>query len=605
MTTGTNGPGRVVIKDRLPTWNLDSVYTGFESIQYREDKKRLKTGLSELLDWISTHGPATIDASDWLSRYVEQYNAVTDLYENLISYAYCRYSTATTDPEAGREINLLEEIALPFTDITVLFRNKLAEIPQIENVIADSDNLRDFQYFFLEELKLKEKQMSPAEENLASDLSRAGGNAWSRLQESVSSTLTTVWDDTNGEKKTAVQLRELAHSKDRSVRRKAYTFELALWEQAKIPLAAAINGVKGFSVILNGRRTYASPLERSVFQSRITKKSLDALLSVMEKSLPVFRRYLAAKAKLLDVEKLAFYDLFAPVVITEEQWSFERAHHFIVETFAAFSEKLASFADRAFKNGWIDALPREGKVGGAYCISFPLPKESRVLCNYNHDFSSVSTVAHELGHAYHHEVLKDHSAVHRDYPMTLAETASIFCQNLVIGEMLENAAGPARLGILEEFLQEGTQVIVDILSRFLFEQSLFKKREEAELSPEQLCSLMLEAQRKTYGEGLDKTQLHPYMWAVKSHYYSQDVGFYNFPYAFGMLFGLGLYRKYQQEGRGFIETYDSILAHTGKTSAVEITREAGFDIETPEFWQSGIDLFADQVTEYEKLSSDK
>ena len=597
MTSGINA------RSRLPVWNIDSVYTGFDSIPYGEDKEKLKTKLSKLLKWLEAHGPAAMEASDWLTQYLEQYNTVTDLYENLISYAYCRYSTATTDPEAGREINLLEEIALPFTDITVLFRNKLAEIPQIEDVIAESDTLRDYQYFFLEELKLKEKQMSPAEENLASDLSRAGGNAWSRLQESVSSTLTTVWDETTGEKKTAVQLRELAHSENREIRRKAYTLELALWEQAKIPLAAAINGVKGFSVILNRRRTYTSTLERSIFQSRITKKSHDALLSVMEKSLPVFRRYLAAKANLLEVEKLAFYDLFAPVVSSEEQWPFERAHRFIVETFSTFSDKLASFAGRAFKNDWIDALPREGKVGGAYCISFPLPKESRVLSNYNHNFSSVSTVAHELGHAYHHEVLKDHSAVHRDYPMTLAETASIFCQNLVIGEMLENAAGPSRLGILEEFLQEGTQVIVDILSRFLFEQSLFKKREQAELSPEQLCELMLEAQKKTYGEGLDEKQLHPYMWAVKSHYYSQDLGFYNFPYAFGMLFGLGLYRKFQQEGKGFIDTYDSILENTGKTSAVDITRKAGFDIETAEFWQSGIDLFAERTAEYEKLSS--
>jgi pepF/M3 family oligoendopeptidase len=587
--------------DTLPQWSLETVYSGFDSDTYTTDKETFRDKLKELTAWVHSFDSRQSNPKEWLHGFLQRYNRAHDLYENLFSFAYCRYSTNTRDEQAGREINHLEEIALPFTEITVVFRNTLANIPELDSLIETDPDLREYGFFLSEQRRLQQKQMSLAEENLAADLSRSGGNAWGRLQESVSSTLTAVWVEATGEKKTVTELRELAHHRDRAVRERAYQLELAAWKHSEIPIAAALNGVKGFSITLNRRRSYTSTLERSLLQSRISEKTLASLLEVMQDALPTFRRYLHAKARFLGLPQLAFFDLFAPLEVEHTSWRFEDAQSFIVETFAHFSDELSRFAEEAFRNNWIDAQPREGKVGGAYCISFPLPGESRVLCNYNNNFDSVSTVAHELGHAYHHHILQDAPAIHRDYPMTLAETASIFCQNLILGSQLDRSSGRQRLVILEEFLKDCTQVIVDILSRFQFEKALLSRRAEAELSPAELCDIMTDVQKNTYGDGLDQNKLHPYMWAVKPHYYSQDLAYYNFPYAFGMLFGLGLYSRYIEEGPSFVEQYESILAQTGKASAEDITGSAGFDIREKAFWQSGMDIIAKNIDEYAEL----
>jgi pepF/M3 family oligoendopeptidase len=386
------------------------------------------------------------------------------------------------------------------------------------------------------------------------------------------------------------------------VREKAYRLELEVCEGAKIPVAAALNGVKGFSVSLNARRGWESTLDKSARQARITRKALDSLLGAMEESLPSWRRYLKAKAQLLGLEKCAFYDIFAPLGGELGRYSFPQARDFIVEKFSSFDPAMGDFASRAFASGWIDAEPRPGKVGGAYCIDFPEARASRVLCNFDGSFNSVTTIAHELGHAWHAERVRGLPYVYTQYPMTLAETASIFSETLVFESALKAAPAAQRAALLELRLQDACQVIVDILSRFYFERAVLERRAKAELSPDELCELMLDAQRRSYGDGLDPDRLHPYMWLVKSHYYSSALAFYNFPYAFGQLFGAALYARYEMEGPSFAGAYRKILERTGGASAVEVTAEAGFDIEKPEFWREGLALFARQVEDLEAAS---
>jgi len=414
----------------------------------------------------------------------------------------------------------------------------------------------------------------------------------------VSSTISVTWDEKSGDSRSVIQLRGMAYDADRAVRKKAYELELGAWKQAEIPLSYALNGVKGFSAILNRRRRYQSTLDRSVFQARINRKTLDALISVMEGSLPVFRTYLKAKARFLGLKKLAFFDIFAPVGTQSRSWSFSEAQKFIVEKFTEFAPDMGAFARQAFAKKWIDAEPHSGKVGGAYCQSLPLAGASRILANFDGSFSDVSTLAHELGHAYHHEVLRDDSAIHRAYPMTLAETASIFSETIVYNSALANATPEEKITILETFLQNTTQVIVDILSRYRFENRVMELRADRELGAEEFSKLMIEAQKATYGDALDPKLLHPYMWAVKGHYYSPGLAYYNFPYAFGQLFGLGLYQLYQQEPSGFPERYRRVLQLTGRASAVEVTKSAGFNIEKPAFWREGIAFIEEKVSEF-------
>ncbi len=220
-----------------------------------------------------------------------------------------------------------------------------------------------------------------------------------------------------------------------------------------------------------------------------------------------------------------------------------------------FSDELADFTDHAFKNRWIDVDPREGKVGGAFCAYSHTLKESRVLTNFTGSFDGVSTLAHELGHAYHGSLLTEESIWNIHYPMPLAETASIFCETIVTQALLEKAEADEAIGILEQVLQNAGQVITDIYSRFLFESQVLDKRKDYPLTVDNLKETMINAQKEAYGKGLDHSYLHPYMWACKPHYYSGDLSFYNFPYAFGLLFAKGLYAIYEQEGQAFIPKY--------------------------------------------------
>ncbi|MDR0721562.1 MAG: M3 family oligoendopeptidase [Treponema sp.] len=587
--------------EKNPRWKLTTIYPSFDAPEYIRDKallpERIQTFLGRLGDPLSSEG---------LLGLIHAYEAAAGLAENLKAYAEAIYTTDTRDEWALGEINILEATALPLEKGKVLFRNRLKEQQAlVVQWIESEDALKPYGFFITESLEKAPFQMSPDMEDLANDLSRSGGNAWTRLHESLSSSTTVLWDEITGERKTLISLRDLAHSPDRHIRERAYKAELEAWKSLAIPLAAALNGVKGTAITLETRRGWKSALEKSRFQSRISEKTLAVLIATMEGSLPLFRRYLQAKARLLGLPVCAFYDLFAPVVHTgvrqERQWTWEEGTDFIANQFDAFDPGMGTFARHAFAFSWIDAEPREGKIGGAYCTNFPLVGESRILCNFDGSFDSVTTVAHELGHAWHHELVKDLPWSLAQYPMTLAETASIFAETLVFEGALQHASFQERLALLEGNLQNSCQVIVDILSRFYFEETLFTCRALGELSPEGLCELMRDAQKRTYAQGLDPELLHPYMWAVKSHYYSPALGFYNYPYGFGLLFSLSFYAKARTAGPGFRAVYRDLLRLTGRASAETLALAAGFTLEDAAFWQQGVEIIAVQVEEFERM----
>lgn len=583
-----------------PRWKLDGIYPGFESSEYQSDRDLFRKTNAALLKRVEDTATLKRAPDKWLKAIIKKLDLAVGLSENLLSYAYCKFAVDTRSAPAVRELNAIEKDGLELHDALVRFRERLKPLrKRLSKIIQGSKTLQRFSFFLNEQLLLQQKQMSISEENLANDLSLPGCEAWSRLQDSISSTLSAPWE--GNERKTVVELRALALAPDRAVREKAYRAELDAWKTMEIPLAAALNGVKGFSVVLNKRRNYESAIEMARIQSRITPATLEALLSVMERNLPMFRRYLKAKAKLLGLKKLAFFDLFAPVGGATKTWTYAEARNFIIEQFNTFSWELGDFAERAFKEGWIDALPREGKVGGAFCTGMPLAGESRILANFAGTFSDVMTLAHELGHAYHGHVLVGQPNLYQDYPMTVAETASIFCETIVFNRALETVGDDERISVLEQFVQDATQVIVDILSRYKFEKALFERRSTEEVGPQELCELMLDAQNATYGDGLDPNLRHPYMWAVKGHYYRTDTPYYNYPYAFGQLFGLGLYAQYSQEEQDFPKRYRQLLEMTGKATANEVTARAGFEIEDQAFWQKGIDVIAEHATEFVTL----
>lgn len=577
----------------LPHWNLDSIYPGITSREFARDLASIAPLVERLDTQLADTQP---DIVSWLSTLLETYQELLDTTETLYAYASALLTVNTNDEAAMRGLNQVEEVSLAVKGVHVRFINALAlRKDAVRDTVAAGAPLKVYGFVIEELLQEQEHTMSEAEEDLAADLNRSGTDAWGRLQEAISSNADVLWDETTGERKTVIQLRALAFEADRDIRKRAFEAELSVWKRHEIAFAYALNGVKGTTISLDKRRGYRDPLQRATMQARISDEVLHALIGTIEKNLTVFNKYLRAKAHALGLERLAFYDLFAPVGELDTRYSYDEARNFIIDNFSRFHPPLGTFATSAFDEMWIDSEPRAGKVGGAYCTPFPLHRETRILANFDHSFDGVSTLAHELGHAYHDHVTSDLPALLRHYPMTLAETASIFSQFIIFQGALHTSDSRGQVALIESFLQDATQTCVDILSRFYFEREVFAQRVEGDLMADQFSHLMFEAQKATYGDALDETALHPYMWAVKGHYYSSELSFYNFPYAFGQLFGLGVYALSEREGEGFGSRYDELLVRTGQDTAPAVTESIGCDITKEAFWQQSVDVIASYV----------
>lgn len=579
-------------------WDLKTIYPSVDSKEFNDDLAKLKSLLSAFRAEIENNKASLADL-------IDRTNEMYDLSTTLSSYAYCQVSTNTTDKAAVNALNKFEELSMDLAVCDTLFTSYVAEHPL--EVEAYCEKNPDYTYVLHEIANDAKHQMSKEMEELAADLSRSGSDSYSRLQEAISSSACAELD---GKKLTVIQLRALATNADREIRRKAYEAELKVWKEHEIAFCYALNGIKGTCLSLENRRKWNSPIERSMHGARINQKILDALIGTLEKNLPMFRSYMKTKAKLLGIDKMAFYDLFAPVGNANMVYTLDQAHEFVAKQYGLFNPEMGKFADHAFNANWIDPLPRIGKTGGAYDIYIPKIKESRVFANFDGTYDGVSTFAHELGHAWHDHIISTKPSLLGQYPMTLAETASIFSEFIVFKGAVEQATDEEKVAIIEQFVQSACQVCVDILCRFYFERELFARRKDGELMPDEMCAIMIDCQKKTYGDGLDENFLHPYMWAVKGHYYSAGFSFYNYPYAFGQLFALGLFHRSESsgsngpdgpDGRPFYEKYNELLSLTGQLPAKDVAATAGIDLEDPAFWQEGMDIIASYAKQLEEM----
>ena len=590
---------------RAPRWDMTVIYPGLETSEFQHGFAAVVQAIDQFVQLFDQHesarrdrkglDKATVQGFDLL---VDRYNAVLEQAYTLQAYILSFISTDSRDDRAQAAWSEFESQLVRLSMLRTRFTAWVGSL-NVDALMERSTRAREHAFLLRKAQTRAAHLMSPAEENLAAEMEVTGSAAWDKLYYNVTSQLLVTLEH-QGERQALPMsvVRSLAHDPDRSVRRRAYEAELAAWRQGAVPIAAALNSIKGETNVLTARRGWNSPLEAVLFENNIDRTTLDAMLEAMRDAFPDFRRYLRAKARALGTPVLAWYDLFAPVGGHGQAWSFDGAGEFIQEQFGAFSPKLRELAERAFRERWIDAEPRPGKGDGAFCM--PLRDgESRILTNFQPVFGAVTTLAHELGHAYHNLNLARCTMLQRTTPMTLAETASIFCETIVRHAAARKADAQEQLALLEASLQGACQVVVDISSRFLFEERVFDRRRQRELSVEELNQLMLEAQLETYGDGLDPDALHPYMWAVKSHYYASP--FYNFPYSFGLLFGLGLYAQYQEEPETFKARYDDLLASTGSGDAAELTARFGIDIRTPEFWRSSLDVIRADIERFEAL----
>jgi pepF/M3 family oligoendopeptidase len=590
----------------LPHWDLSNIYSGLEAQSFLEDVQRLATLLQEIQGAFPEQDSLVADLAGWVGEMIDRLNSALTLSATLSAYIRSFVTTDSYHALAKRRLSELEKINTHLVNSQTRFQALLGrQSDRLEEIIAGNKTAAAHAFALREMTRQSRYLMSPAEESLAVELNLSGAQAWSKLQGTVTSQLTVDFElDGRVQSLPIMSLINLRSHPDADIRRRAYFAEIEAWKQVQEPLAAAMNGVKGAVGTLNRRRGREDDLHSALDQARIDRETLEAMLSAMQASLPMFHRYLRIKAGRLGHERLPWWDLFAPTGKPGASYDFAAARAFILEHFGRFSPGLQALARRAFDQGWIDAEPRDGKRGGAFCMSLPAFQESRILCNFDYSLDGVFTIAHELGHAFHNEALfqAGKTALQRTLPMTLAETASILCETIVVNAALAQVSDPQEeLAILETSLIGDAQVIVDIYSRYLFEKQVFERRAHSEISASELCNMMADAQKSAYGEGLDERYLHPYMWTWKPHYYRPELSFYNFPYAFGLLFGLGLFAIYQQRGPAFVPEYVNLLARTGENQAADLAAEFGIDIRSPRFWEDSLGMIARRIERYAQL----
>ena len=572
-------------------WNLDVLYKGFEDENYGKDMARFQS-LVETFNTFAKNLSQCTDAKAALVEGLTMEEELHDLVGKMAGYANLRQAANTKDQEAGSKMGQILGIYSGLAGATAAFEQWASNLPDLMELVEQDETLKSYK-FLISNLKENSRHLLPGMgEEIMAKMEISGSEAWSDLQSYVTSTVPVHY---NGGVTNLSAIRNMAYDADPQVRKAAYEAEIACYKQIEAPVAFALNSIKLETLTDCQLRGHTSPLDRTLEKAHMERATLEAMLEAMQEYMPHFRRYLRAKAKALGHEGgLPWYDLFAPMGGNSSKWTTQQTRDYLVNLFAGFDKELSDMVAEAFDNEWIDFYPRDGKRGGAFCSSIRSIGQSRILTNFDGTFSDVVTLAHELGHAFHNRCIRDHRPLNHGYSMPVAETASTFNECVVMAAAIQDAKDPGeKLALIESQLQDATQIICDIYSRFLFEKSVFENRPTQFMHADRLCQLMTEAQKQSYGEGLDEQVMHPYMWVCKSHYYGPT--FYNFPYAFGGLFARGLYARYEQEGPSFVPKYKKLLYTTTIANAEDVAKVADIDLTDKNFWRGGLQMIVDQI----------
>ena len=578
-------------------WSLEIFYKGIDDPALTEDIAALEKNVATYKSLIAALNYDDIAKS--LREIIDLKEATTVLVRKIAGYCSLRRSANSTDQEVSGIMTKIQTLMASTAKENVMFEKYVGKIENLDEVLSSDEILAQYKFYFSEVKASVSHNMSDEAEDVFARLNLSGGRAWGDL---FSYLTATVEVDYKGEKTTLSAIRGMAESDDPDVRKSAFEAELACYRKIKDPIAFALNSIKAQVNTEAELRGYENPLAMTLEHSRMKKETLDAMLEAMREYMPKFRQYLRHKAELLGFENgLPWYELYTPMgKAGGKTFTAEEAHTYLVEHFESFAPDMAEMVDEAFKNDWIDFYPRAGKVGGAFCSNLPFLKQSRVLTNFSGSFGSVVTLAHELGHAYHGMMIQDHRPLNTGYTMPVAETASNFNELIIVNDAIAKSEGEEKIQLIESQLQDCTQIIVDIYSRFLFEDEVIRRRKNTFLFAKDLEEIMTNAQKEAYGEGLDESTLHPYMWCCKSHYFSAGLSYYNFPYAFGGLFSRGLYAKYLEEGEAFLPKYRALLKATTVESVENVAHIAGIDLTEPEFWRKSLQIIADKIDEFIK-----
>ena len=577
------------------TWDLSFLYKGFEDEAYQSDLAKWPAMIAEqkaLLD-------SDLPVQEKLEQLMDASEAMSALVDNLYGFTSLTLATDASNGVAQQYEDKLSLIANDASLVDSAITRFVGGIENLEDVIAASEKLQTVA-FALREMKKDADHTIPAEiEPWMLQMRLSGGSAFAQLRDKLDSTHTVEY---RGQTLPLPAVRGMAYDGDASVRKDAYEAEIASYKKMELPMAYCLNSIKMEARTMAKAKGFSSVLDMTLDQNRMDRETLDAMIGAIKEYLPHFRRYLRAKAKYLGhADGLPFYDLFAPVGKASKAYTIEEAREVLLREMGKFTPAMAQFMDNAFEQRWIDVYPREGKGGGAFCAGAHEYDRSLILTNFQGSFSDISTLAHELGHAWHNRCMAGLPYCLTGTPMPLAETASIFNETILAHQVLKTATEDEQFTLLEASLMEVTQTCVDILSRFLFESEVIDTRADHAMTVDELKDCMLRAQEATYGDGLAKDVRHPYMWACKSHYYSSGYNFYNFPYAFGELFGKGVFAQYLKEGESFVPKYNQLLRSCGSGTIAEVAASVGIDVRDPTFWRASLEVVKNDIDTFCKL----
>ncbi len=561
-------------------WNLDILYKGYDDPNFTTDLASIDTLATTLQTVVEAF--TQNDTETNLCAIIEASSEMRQTLYRIGSFLGLKQATNTADKEAINYINALDVKVSNLTKVNTQIEQYIARVENLESVMAKHPLLSSHAYY-LKGIKADgEYQLSDEVEEIIAKMNLSAGQAWSQQFDLLTSSLEIDLDE---KKVTLSEVRNLAYDPDVNVRKAAYEAELKGYEKIKDPIAFSLNNIKGQVNMLCDMRGFDDALAQALHKADMKKETLDAMLEAMKEYMPKFRSYLKRKATLLGHENgLPWYDLFAIIAENDTKFSVEEAKAYLLKHFSSFSSDLADMVEHSFDEAWCDFFPKKGKVGGAFCCNLPEQKQSRILLNYDGYFTDIVTLAHELGHAYHGQQIQDHMPLNTNYSMPVAETASTFNENIIMNAAISEATDETKIALMESQLQDATQIILDIYSRFLFEQEVFTRRKDEFLFADQLQDIMLRAQKESYGDGLDPAFLHPFMWTCKGHYYSEALSYYNFPYAFGGLFARGLYALYLEDKEAFIPKYKQLLYNTTIMSVEDCAASIGIDLTDKAFW---------------------
>lgn len=578
-------------------WDLTVFYKDFDDPEFKDDLARLPKEIDAFTAAIAARAE---DEVEKLVSLVHQEEALSNLFERLSLMIELTLSVDANNKAANAAMAPLMRAVMGSSLASNAFSRYLASLENLDAIIDADDELKARAFALREAAEDAKHQLPEALEKPVLKMQLSGGEAFSQLRDKLDATLLVDYD---GKQIPLSAVRALAYDGDADTRRRAYEAELASYKKIELPMSFCLNNLKAEGETMAALKGYKGVLDMALAHSRMDEKTLEAMWTAIREALPELREYFKAKGRLLGHENgLPFYDLFAPVGQSTRTYTVEEARALLLDLFGKFCPEMGEMMRTAFDEGWIDMYPREGKSGGAFCSGYYAKNISRVMTNFAGSASDVSTLAHELGHAFNNRMLHHKPIMMTETPMPLAETASTFNETLLISQLLKTATPEEELTLLDSCLTEQTQTMVDIYSRFLFEQKVVAAQADHALDVDELKETMLWAQEQSYGDGLDPEYRHPYMWACKSHYYSTGVHFYNFPYAFGGLFARGLYARYEKEGEAFVPIYCDLLSRFGSDTIANVTASVGIDVTTPDFWREAIESVLVQVRRFVELA---